>query len=219
MALVKISDLALFTGTPAVGDMYEYVDISEALDADKSKRILGNKIALFLPAQLANNIVETAAIKDGEVTLAKLNADAIPDAVMASKTAVQSIPNNTDTLILWNAESYDHGGLHSTVSNTGRLTAVKAGIYAWTFNGKFDGGGTGYRQIQIFINGAIRLSQKAYIADSGNGDQMFSLAGETELSLNDYIVVSAKHSAGAALNFGYSSAHYPSFSMHYIRAN
>ena len=219
MALVKISDLALFTGTPAVGDMYEYVDISEALDADKSKRILGNKIALFLPAQLANNIVETAAIKDGEVTLAKLNADAIPDAVLVTRSADQSIPNDTETELLWDTEVHDYGGLHSIATNTGRLVAQKDGVYGWTLNGRFYTEGTGYRQVAVFKNGSGGTRLTWRVNDAGAYGEQFSFSGEVDLDAAEYINAYVRHTKGSPATWERDNDHYPSFSMHYIRAN
>jgi len=206
MALKKISDLPLFTGTFAEDDLLE--------------RLPGNKIKIYLPAQLAADVVEEDAIKDGEVTFAKLAADASPHAVLATRSAVQSIPNNTQTEILWDTEAYDHGGLHDLSTNTGRLTAQKAGVYAFAFNGRFTTDATGnYREINIYKNGSGGTKLTSKTNDAGGFGEQFSLSGEIDLALNDYVNVYAKHDKGSATDIERDSDRYPNFSLRYIRPN
>lgn len=47
----------------------------------------------------------------------------------ATRSTTQSIANNTDTVVLWDTESKDTDSMHSTVSNTGRITVQTAGFF------------------------------------------------------------------------------------------
>jgi len=170
-------------------------------------------------AGIANNAVETAKIKDANVTLTKLADDTFPDAVLATRSAVQSIPSGTLTEVLWDTEAYDHGGLHDLVSNIGRLTAQKDGIYIYTINGGFILNTNYDRNLYVYKNGSegTRITRRSY----GDTDvySYFSLSGEIDLDEDDYINVYVHQNKGYAVDFGRDNDRYPSFSLHYVRPN
>jgi hypothetical protein len=58
-----------------------------------------------------------------------------------SRSADLSVPNNTETTVTWDTETFDVGGYHSTSSNTSRITipSGKGGYYLITgFVGLFE---------------------------------------------------------------------------------
>lgn len=63
----------------------------------------------------------------------------------------QTIPNNTDTFLTYNTETYDTDGYHSTSSNTGRLTIPtgKSGYYYVYSLVRWDNNTSGLRTMQI----------------------------------------------------------------------
>jgi len=63
----------------------------------------------------------------------------------------QTIPNNTDTFLTYNTETYDTDGYHSTSSNTGRLTIPtgKSGYYYVYSLVRWDNNSSGQRTMQI----------------------------------------------------------------------
>lgn len=79
-----------------------------------------------------------------------------PPRVKVYSTTGQSI-DNTDTLLTWDAEIYDSDGMHSTVTNPSRLTAVTAGVYEivlhlnWEI---FNNANPGNRYTMVKVNGA-----------------------------------------------------------------
>ena len=93
--LVKVSLLTELTDL-AAGDLIAAVDVSEAVSANKTKKLQAGNIKLFTSeqlansivtaAQLANNAVETLAIKDANVTTAKLAAGAVTATQIADTT-------------------------------------------------------------------------------------------------------------------------------------
>lgn len=93
--VVKVSELTELTDL-ATGDLVTVVDASEAVSANKTKKLQAGNLKLFTSGQLANSIVtaaqlandavETVAIKDANVTTAKLATGAVTAAKIADTT-------------------------------------------------------------------------------------------------------------------------------------
>jgi len=93
--VVKVSELTELTDL-ATGDLVTVVDVSEAVSANKTKKLQAGNIKLFTSAQLtdsivtasklANDAVETVAIKDANVTTAKLATGAVTATQIADTT-------------------------------------------------------------------------------------------------------------------------------------
>ena len=102
------------------------------------------------PARLAvgtNDKVLTAA--SGESTGLKW-AYYAPPLCQVSMSATQSIPDSTNTTILFDTEDLDASGWHSTASNTGRVTPSTAGWYRATFTMTW-GSDTDYTRTSVFV--------------------------------------------------------------------
>lgn len=67
--------------------------------------------------------------------------------------AAISIPNNTTTALTFNTEAFDTDGMHSTVSNTGRITIATGGKYIIGYNLEFAGNVNGLREAFITREG------------------------------------------------------------------
>ena len=93
--VVKVSELTELTDL-ATGDLITAVDVSEAVSANKTKKLQAGNLKLFTSGQLANSIitaaqlandaVETVAIKDLNVTTGKLANLAVTAAKIADTT-------------------------------------------------------------------------------------------------------------------------------------
>lgn len=93
--LVKVSELTELIDL-AAGDLITAVDVSEAVSANKTKKLQAGNLKLFTSGQLANSIVtaaqlatdavETVAIKDLNVTTGKLANLAVTAAKIANGT-------------------------------------------------------------------------------------------------------------------------------------
>jgi hypothetical protein len=120
--------------------------------------------------------------------------------VAVTKAANQSISDSTQTLALFDTEEADTHGMHSTVSNTSRLTCVRAGWYlvmaspAWT-------AGAGRRLHMILKNGTeVARSEWPSANPPGGGVPDQSFTKLVSLAVNDYVELQVLQSSGGNLN-------------------
>ena len=115
-----------------------------------------------------------------------------------------TISNATDTLLTFNTEILDTDGFHSTSTNTSRITipAGKGGkyyVFAW---GGYANNTTGYRQLEILVNG--RTGTPSRVGNSsmaGINNITLTPNGAAVLSAGDYIEVNAYQNSGGSLTF------------------
>lgn len=88
MANLKITELPEQTATPAVDDMYVIVDVSDPVPTNQTKKIRSDKVYVHGAAQLAANVVETAKIKDRNVTVGKIAVGANGQTLMTGASGV-----------------------------------------------------------------------------------------------------------------------------------
>jgi len=116
------------------------------------------------------------------------------------KAAAQSIPDVTVTTLTFDTERYDSDSMHSTSSNTGRMTINTAGVYLIHLTGYFASNATGFRNAYLLVNGA-----GPYIMENKNavnGDvTLINFSAELDLAVNDYVEVQLYQNSGGALNF------------------
>lgn len=135
-------------------------------------------------------------------------------AARAYNDASISVANTTWVALTFNSERFDTDGIHSTATNTGRLTCRTKGIYAISGTFDFAANGTGQRRTHIRLNGST------YIAGDtceGNASLSAILNPSTQYSLGvgDYVELMAYQNSGGALNVSNSGANYfsPEFMM------
>lgn len=133
------------------------------------------------------------------------------------RTSNQNITTGTDTLIAFTAERWDTASLHSTVTNTSRLTAPIAGKYLVSAQIEWTSNGTGSREMRLLLNGTTIVAQdiRTGVSSSSNNLHM-SLTTMVQLSANDYVEVQVKHDRGTGLNVLASSDYSPNFMMHWL---
>ncbi len=115
-----------------------------------------------------------------------------------------TISNATDTILTFNTEILDTDGFHSTSTNTGRITipAGKGGkyyVFAW---GSYANNTTGYRQLEILVNG--RTGTPSRVANSsmaGINNIGLTPNGAAVLAAGDYIEVNTYQNSGGSLTF------------------
>jgi hypothetical protein len=124
--------------------------------------------------------------------------------VRAYNDATISIANDVNTTMTFNTESYDTDTIHSTVTNTGRLTATTAGKYLIGCNVDFNGNATGGRLLFIRLNGTAN----AYIGGiSAAGRVLVNVVGQSmavtahySLAAGEYVECIVRQDSGGALN-------------------
>lgn len=121
----------------------------------------------------------------------------------AYNSANLSIPHNTSTNLTFNSERYDtdpNGEIHSTASNTGRLTCRTAGKYLLAATVAFDANATGVRSISLLLNGASFIAQVQLPSAGSTFATSLSIATLYDLAAGDYVEVAAFQTSGGALN-------------------
>lgn len=125
------------------------------------------------------------------------------------------IPNATFTPLTFNTERYDTDNIHSTASNTSRLTCKTAGKYLITGNAYFAINATGRRLYRLLLNGATPIAQVS--AGLNNANRIYLVATTIwDMSVNDYVEFLAWQNSGGNLNVIADSALSPEFSMQRI---
>ena len=133
-----------------------------------------------------------------------LNADASltgfkTPSVSAFKSVAQSLTDSVTTVITFTSEDFDNDGMHSISSNTGRLTAVRAGIYLVGAYVGFDSNATGYRRIVLRKNATDVIAADTKSAVSGVATHLNAM-GPVQLSATDYVDVTGVQTSGIALS-------------------
>jgi hypothetical protein len=122
-----------------------------------------------------------------------------PPACDVFNSSAVSVNNATETILNADSERFDNDAMHSTASNTSRITIQTAGRYYVRAAVGFAGDADGNRRITFLINGttaSIRLDQ----GPGTSGSIILGAFGDFILSAADFIEVRVLHAAGAALN-------------------
>jgi hypothetical protein len=125
-----------------------------------------------------------------------------PPGAQVRRTTAQSIPNSTPTAIQFDAEDSDNDGMHSTVTNTSRLTCVTPGRFLVFGSIPYDTGTTGTREARIVKNGSgTSVSGGRFLISAPGGASMVALVGPIEVALiaGDFLELFANQSNGTSL--------------------
>lgn len=100
-------------------------------------------------------------------------------------TSAVGTATGTDTVLPWGTESFDVNSLHSTVSNTSRITADKAGL--WIVGASVRGASDLFT-IYLVVNATTRI---AAASANASGGVVSTVAVETiyVLAASDYVEV------------------------------
>lgn len=134
-------------------------------------------------------------------------------------SAAQTITTSTETAISFDTELYDTDSIHSTVSNTSRLTIPSSG--KWSGGGciKFADNGTGIRQIYIVKNGDAANTLAKHRTDPTTGDESeMCVPFEDSFSTNDYVELWVYQTSGGDLDSMAQSPYAPSLWIHKVGA-
>lgn len=138
----------------------------------------------------------TVAWGDGLNTAVDLLANT-PQAVVSHSTT-QTATTSVEKTLNADTETYDSDVMHSTVSNTSRLTCKTAGRFDFTAAISFASNATGYRSLLFAKNGGTATTIAQVGAFSGAG---VFLSGTISyvLAVNDYVEVVAWQNSGGNL--------------------
>jgi hypothetical protein len=123
-----------------------------------------------------------------------------PPRVSAYQTVIQSFPNNVETPVLLNAEQFDTDNMHSTITNTSRMTVVTPGVYDIKGSCGFALNSAGIRNLYISKNGVNLAANYGGTPTPGYGASLEVTCPDVTLAVGDYIEMQALQTSGAALN-------------------
>jgi hypothetical protein len=132
-----------------------------------------------------------------------------------TKTGAQSLTNNTDTIITWNAERFDTDGFHDNVTNNSRMTipSGKGGKYL-VLGSAYYTTGSGYRELNVLKNG--NLVNYFYGVIEQNYE-FLTINTIVDCAAGDYLELRGYQNSGGALNFN-GGAENSFFSVTYLGA-
>lgn len=135
---------------------------------------------------VADSTASTGLAWQGAITCAAINSAGI------------SIPNLTYTLITFDSELWDTNTMHSTSTNTSRITVPKTGYYRMQLIGIFGANLVGSRGARFLKNGSNLMTQ---FVKGDNGDYQYFYDYTAYLNANDYLEVNVFQDSGGSLTF------------------
>lgn len=131
------------------------------------------------------------------------------------KSATQSIPHDTTTVVTWSSEDFDTNNFHSTSVDTGRFTIPTAGKYLINLTLGWDTtGSTVNKNVNLRKNGTTILGNNGN--GTGSGYQTMSLQYVVNASVSDYFDITVYQPTGSALNILNNTA--STFQISYLGA-
>src|ERR1051325_4580501 len=112
-----------------------------------------------------------------------------------------AVANNTITTLTFNSERYDYTTpLHSTSSNTDRLTFPYAGKWRVGTCAKFAANATGVRGLLIYKNGTEIIGYSLTANAGGTYPSILTATADWSFAANDYATAKAFQTSGGSLN-------------------
>jgi len=117
----------------------------------------------------------------------------------AFNNTTQTIATGSTTVLTANSERWDNDAMHSTVTNTSRITIVTEGRYLVGSTVQFDAHATGVRGVDFLVNGATAYPASGSTkVDSGVAEVLTSLRF-IDLNATDYVETRAVQTSGTNL--------------------
>lgn len=130
-------------------------------------------------------------------------------------SSTQSISTATLTTLTFNSERYDTGAMHSTSTNTSRLTVPKPGVYLVGGHVEFAANATGQRGLYLYLNGATYLAYDIHDASAAN-ETAVTVSTVDQFVVGDYVELRVYQSSGGMLNVNSVSRYTPEFHMTFL---
>jgi len=140
------------------------------------------------------DIANVAIVENATLSCIELPTDI---SSKVTKSADQTIPNSTSTIITWDQEDYDTDGMHDNVTNPSRITIKTAGKYSIMAQFEWASNSTGKRIIDIVKNSVV--SGKANYLASGNSQHTISFVDA--FAVDDILEVRVFQDSGGNLDF------------------
>lgn len=141
-------------------------------------------------------------------------ADVACQRCRVTRTAAQSINDNTVTAVQFDAERFDNDTMHDTVTNNTRITFTTAGAYLVGFHGLFAAANDYVRCFAVLrLNGVTEIARGPQVSTSTAVQAQVAVETMYEFDAADYLeaLVYQDNSAAAARNLEQSADRTPEF--------
>lgn len=163
---------------------------------DASGFALATGVQLSIPQDAVSG---AHAVRLSQLNTAIGNASANRPAVRAISTSTQNLTSGVYTTMLFGSESYDTDGMHSTVSNTDRLTCVTPGTYVVSAGVSFNNtSASGGRLIRILKNGTV-IAIQAEPSTSTGFYHSLEITTQVDMVATDYLTVEVYQDSGSTV--------------------
>lgn len=124
-----------------------------------------------------------------------------------TKSAVQSVANNTSTTLTWNGELFDTSAFHDNSTNNSRITIPtgKDGYYQINGWAGPTGNATGVRAVTICKNVGLTVLADSSLAAVASTSIGFGVNVVANLVAGDYLQLVVYQTSGGSLNYNYES--------------
>lgn len=116
-----------------------------------------------------------------------------------TKGSAQSIADTTLTAITFDTEEFDTDDLHSTSVNTERITIPTTGVYLVTAGVQWASGTTGFRYMNIKLNGTTNLAEDRRNGVSGQETEQ-TVSRIYSFTAGDYVVLNVYQNSAGSVN-------------------
>lgn len=118
------------------------------------------------------------------------------------ESTAQSVATSTETDLTSNEERSDIGGMHSSVSNTERITVPsgEGGLYTIAAVVNFAANATGFRQLLFRVNNTTNYDAFALPNNGAGAATIFGTSRSLVLAAGDFVTCRVFQNSGGALN-------------------
>lgn len=129
-----------------------------------------------------------------------------------------TLTTGVEFALTFDSERIDQAGgsastMHSTVSNSQRLTAIYAGVYLIVGNAQFAANATSYRQLRIRLNGTTFLAAVSSPSNTAAIATKMQISTIYSMAVNDYVELLALQNSGGNLDIENAANISPEWSM------
>jgi len=111
----------------------------------------------------------------------------------------QTLSNSTAAALACGSETFDNDAMHSTVSNSSRITVQTAGRYLFIVTAEFGTNATGIRQVFFRTNGTTTLQGSRFNASNTFGS-IFQAVQMIPLAVGEYVEAMGFQNSGGNLS-------------------
>lgn len=141
---------------------------------------------------------------------------AVLDGCRVYNSANVSLANGFNT-VTFDSERYDDGGLHSTSSNTSRITIARTGKYYISGSAAMAGSALGAQRIlRVQLNGVTFIASQEIVTLGGASQPELTVGTVYKLTAGDYVELVAFQDTGGALNLLALPNYSAEFSVQYL---